>query len=206
MIIVVLCAMLCDNNHSMLGLACWCQLPRKAARHKHFPALHASGYAGLGEFISGVILYEETLFQDSPSGVPIVDLFKQEKILLGIKVDKGAIPLYGTDAEVVIQGLDGLAERCQKYYARGARFAKWLVHCGVVACCSRLTRARLPSLPPVEIVVILRTKPYSGAPFLKSKTAELPRELPLNKTRKVWHATVPFVRRTASCPLLSPRL
>ena len=94
-------------------------------------------------------MYEETLFQDSPSGVPIVDLFKQENILLGIKVDKGAVPLDGTDGEVVVHGLDGLAERVQKYYARGARFAKWCTHCGVVvACCARLTHARLPSFPP----------------------------------------------------------
>ena len=72
-----------------------------------------------------MILYEETLFQDSASGVPIAELFKKEKIVLGIKVDKGAVPLDGTDGEVVVQGITGLAERAQKYYARGARFAKW---------------------------------------------------------------------------------
>ena len=73
-----------------------------------------------------MILYEETLFQDSSSGVSIADLFKNRNIQLGIKVDKGAVPLEGgRDDEVKIQGLDGLAERCQKYYARGARFAKW---------------------------------------------------------------------------------
>ena len=91
-----------------------------------------------------MILYEETLFQDSPSGVPIVDLFKQEKIRLGIKVDKGAIPLDGTDGEVVIQGLDGLAERCQKYYARGARFAKWCA----AAYLPAVLDSRVPAFPP----------------------------------------------------------
>ena len=72
-----------------------------------------------------MILYEETLFQDSPSGESIADLFTQEKIVLGIKVDKGVQPLYNTDGETVTQGITGLAERCKKYYARGARFAKW---------------------------------------------------------------------------------
>ena len=95
-----------------------------------------------------MILYEETLFQDSPSGVSIADLFTQEKIVLGIKVDKGAVPLDGTDGEVVIQGLDGLAERCQKYYARGARFAKWCTMVDLPALSSRLTRAPIPSLSP----------------------------------------------------------
>ena len=81
--------------------------------------------SGLGEYISGVILYEETLFQDSPSGKPISELFKEQGIVLGIKVDKGVQPLYNTDGETVTQGITGLAERCKKYYARGARFAKW---------------------------------------------------------------------------------
>ena len=51
----------------------------------------------------------------------------QAGIIVGIKVDKGTMPLAGTDGETCISGLDGLAERCQKYYAAGARFAKWCV-------------------------------------------------------------------------------
>ena len=72
-----------------------------------------------------MILYEETLFQDSPSGKAISELFKEQGIVLGIKVDKGVQPLYNTDGETVTQGITGLAERCKKYYARGVRFTKW---------------------------------------------------------------------------------
>jgi len=86
---------------------------------------------GLGEYISGVILYEETLFQDSPDGKPISEIFKAQGIVLGIKVDKGVQPLYNTDGETVTQGITGLAERCKKYYARGARFAKWRAVCHI---------------------------------------------------------------------------
>ena len=86
---------------------------------------------GLNEYISGVILYEETLFQDSVTGEPISELFKKQGIVLGIKVDKGVQPLYNTDGETVTQGLTGLAERCKNYYARGARFAKWRAVCHI---------------------------------------------------------------------------
>merc|ERR1712222_38072 len=68
---------------------------------------------------------------DSPSGKPISELFKEQGIVLGIKVDKGVQPLYNTDGETVTQGITGLAERCKKYYARGARFAKWRAVCHI---------------------------------------------------------------------------
>ncbi|AFZ80518.1 fructose-bisphosphate aldolase, putative [Theileria equi strain WA] len=80
---------------------------------------------GLGEYISGAILYEETLFQKAPSGKLMVDLLKEQGILPGIKVDIGLVPLPNSNGEVSTQGLDGLAERCKKYYEAGARFAKW---------------------------------------------------------------------------------
>ncbi|WP_248792079.1 class I fructose-bisphosphate aldolase, partial [Escherichia coli] len=54
-----------------------------------------------------------------------VDVLKVGKVLPGIKFDKGTVELPGTNGETTTQGLDGLAERCQKYYAAGARFAKW---------------------------------------------------------------------------------
>ncbi|KAF4640227.1 putative fructose-bisphosphate aldolase [Toxoplasma gondii] len=80
---------------------------------------------GIGSYISGAILFEETLFQKSPSGTSMVQLLKNEGIIPGIKVDKGLATLPGTDDEKATLGLDGLAERCQEYYKAGARFAKW---------------------------------------------------------------------------------
>ena len=55
----------------------------------------------------------------------MVDLLKKEGIIPGIKVDKGVQPLFGTNGETVTQGIDDLGKRCAKYYAQGARFAKW---------------------------------------------------------------------------------
>lgn len=80
---------------------------------------------GLGQYCSGAILFEETLFQKSPEGVPMVELLKKEGIIPGIKVDKGLEHIPGTDGEQATMGLDGLGERCRKYYQAGARFAKW---------------------------------------------------------------------------------
>lgn len=80
---------------------------------------------GVGQYLSGAILFEETLYQKSPEGVPMVELLAQENILPGIKVDKGLVDMWGTNGEKATQGLDGLAKRCQDYYQAGARFAKW---------------------------------------------------------------------------------
>lgn len=80
---------------------------------------------GVGKYISGAILFEETLYQKSPEGVLMTDLLKAEGIVPGIKVDKGLVDMWGTDGEKATQGLDGLAKRCQDYYKAGARFAKW---------------------------------------------------------------------------------
>ncbi|CDJ65822.1 fructose-1,6-bisphosphate aldolase, putative [Eimeria necatrix] len=80
---------------------------------------------GLGQYISGCILFEETLFQKNQAGVLMVDLLKKQGIIPGIKVDKGLETIPRTDDEKATMGLDGLAERCKKYYAAGARFAKW---------------------------------------------------------------------------------
>jgi len=81
---------------------------------------------GISKYVSGAILYEETLFQDDPNGTPFVDVMKGVGIIPGIKVDMGLRPLIGGgEGENWCTGLDGLLERCQSYYARGARFAKW---------------------------------------------------------------------------------
>ena len=84
---------------------------------------------GLSDHISGVILFEETLFQDSTKeagGTPITELFQAQGIVPGIKVDQGVEPLAGgLSGETWCTGLKGLAERAARYYERGARFAKW---------------------------------------------------------------------------------
>jgi len=80
---------------------------------------------GIGDYISGAITYEETLYDTATCGTPMVELLKKAGIIPGIKVDKGVQPLFGTDGETVTQGMDDLGKRCAKYYAQGARFAKW---------------------------------------------------------------------------------
>lgn len=79
---------------------------------------------GLEECISGVILYDETIRQQTSQGSPFPDFAAARGIIPGIKVDTGAKPLAGTD-EKVTEGLDGLRERLNEYGALGARFAKW---------------------------------------------------------------------------------
>ncbi len=80
---------------------------------------------GAEEFISGVILYDETIRQSSADGTPFPKLLESKGIIPGIKVDLGAKPLAGSPEETVTEGLDGLRERCQEYYELGARFTKW---------------------------------------------------------------------------------
>jgi fructose-bisphosphate aldolase, class I len=80
---------------------------------------------GLGEFISGVILFEETLTQKAKSGMTLADILKKQNIIPGIKVDKGLIDLESSSEEKVTQGLDGLPERLAYFKEQGALFAKW---------------------------------------------------------------------------------
>ena len=75
--------------------------------------------------ISGVILYDETIWQKAKDGTPLVELIKKAGSLPGIKVDEGTKPLPECPGEVVTVGLDKLADRLPKYYEQGARFAKW---------------------------------------------------------------------------------
>ena len=79
----------------------------------------------LGDYISGVIFFEETLDQVSEDGVLLPQLAWNQKIVPGIKVDKGTALLPGGQGDLVTKGLDGLAERLAKYKEKGARFAKW---------------------------------------------------------------------------------
>lgn len=80
---------------------------------------------GIAEFISGVILHEETLRQAADDGTPFPALLERLGILPGVKVDRGTVPLAGAPGERVTEGLDGLRERLAEARARGARFTKW---------------------------------------------------------------------------------
>ena len=80
---------------------------------------------GLGEFVSGVILYEETLGQRADDGTPLPQIATRQGIVPGIKVDAGKIPLAHAPGDEITQGLDGLAKRLDGYKQQGARFAKW---------------------------------------------------------------------------------
>ncbi|XP_037125181.1 fructose-bisphosphate aldolase C-B isoform X2 [Syngnathus acus] len=75
--------------------------------------------------IGGVIFFHETLYQNTDDGTPFSKLIKDRGIVVGIKVDKGVVPLAGTNGETTTQGLDGLSERCAQYKKDGADFAKW---------------------------------------------------------------------------------
>ena len=81
--------------------------------------------AGVEEFISGVILFDETLRQSTADGMPFSKFLEKKGIIPGIKVDKGAKALAGAEGEKVAEGLDGLRERIAEYHGLGARFAKW---------------------------------------------------------------------------------
>jgi len=80
---------------------------------------------GLGEFISGVILFEETLGQCTDDGTPLPVLAAEQGIVPGIKVDKGKLSLANAPGDEITQGLDGLEQRLEGYKNQGARFAKW---------------------------------------------------------------------------------
>ncbi len=80
---------------------------------------------GLGQYLSGVILFEETLGQKDDAGHPLPEVAWAQKIVPGVKVDQGKGPLPEAPGDLITYGLDGLAERLEQYKEQGARFAKW---------------------------------------------------------------------------------
>ncbi|WP_417452977.1 class I fructose-bisphosphate aldolase [Kiloniella sp.] len=80
---------------------------------------------GGNDFISGVILYDETLRQNAADGTPLSKVLQDQGIIPGIKVDLGAKPLAGHDTETITEGLDGLRDRLKEYAKLGAKFTKW---------------------------------------------------------------------------------
>jgi fructose-bisphosphate aldolase class I len=94
------------------------------SRRDYREMLFRSGEA-MTRYISGVILYDETIWQNARDGTPLVKIIEQSGAIPGIKVDEGTQALPDCPGELVTAGLDKLAERLKKYYDRGARFAKW---------------------------------------------------------------------------------
>ncbi len=97
------------------------------------------------KYISGVILYDETIWQNANDGTPLIKLIEQAGAIPGIKVDEGTQPLPACPGELVTVGLDRLAERLKKYYAQGARFAKWR------AVIDINTAGRIPSMTAIGV-------------------------------------------------------
>ena len=81
--------------------------------------------AGASQYISGVILFDETIRQNGADGTPLVKVLENQGIIPGIKVDKGTQALPGAPDELVTEGLDGLRDRLKEYFELGARFTKW---------------------------------------------------------------------------------
>ncbi|MCI0873841.1 MAG: fructose-bisphosphate aldolase class I, partial [Chloroflexi bacterium] len=79
----------------------------------------------IGDYISGVIMYDETIRQSDDKGVSFVDLLAESDVLTGIKVDNSTHDLAGAPGEVITEGLDGLRPRLAEYFLMGARFTKW---------------------------------------------------------------------------------
>jgi len=110
---------------------------------------------GIGNYISGVILYDETLRQNAADGTPLAKLLNDTGVIPGIKVDMGAKDLPGRPAEKITEGLDGLPGRVEEYYNLGARFAKWRAVIDIadaVGSTSQLIAAAA-SLPQSKMIV-----------------------------------------------------
>jgi fructose-bisphosphate aldolase class I len=108
----------CDQRFAKLGI------PQTVAGRRAYRELIITT-TGLGEDISGVILYDETIRQDKDDGSSFVGCLSHAGIMAGIKVDIGAKGLAGHPGEKVTEGLDGLRDRLGMYSSMGARFAKW---------------------------------------------------------------------------------
>ncbi len=99
-------------------------IPQTVEYHRRYRQLIVTT-PGLGECISGAILFDETIYQATDDGVLFVDVLKKAGIIPGIKVDEGTVDLAGFQKEKITEGLDGLRARLAKYYSLGARFCKW---------------------------------------------------------------------------------
>jgi len=101
----------------------------------------------MSKYISGVILYDETIWQTARDGTPLIKLVEASGAIPGIKVDEGTQALPNCPGELVTVGLDKLAERLKKYYERGARFAKWRAVIDIGRCGDR----SIPSMTAIHV-------------------------------------------------------
>ena len=108
----------CDKRFARLGI------PQNEEARRAYRELLVTT-PGLGESISGVILFDETIRQRTNDGTPFLKVIAEAGIIPGIKVDTGAKPLAGHPGEKITEGLDGLRDRLAEYVRMGARFAKW---------------------------------------------------------------------------------
>ena len=108
----------CDKRFAKLGI------PQTVESRRAYRELIVTT-PGLGECISGAILFDETIRQQKKDGTPFLKILTEAGIIPGIKVDTGAKELAGFPGEKITEGLDGLRERLQEYFQMGARFAKW---------------------------------------------------------------------------------
>ena len=108
----------CNKRFAKIGI------PQTEVKRRDWRELIATT-PGLGESISGAILYDETIRQNERDGTPIIKAIIDQGILPGIKVDKTAKLMAGHPGEKVTEGLDGLRDRLKEYFGMGARFAKW---------------------------------------------------------------------------------
>jgi fructose-bisphosphate aldolase class I len=108
----------CDKRFAKLGI------PQTVEARRAYRELLVTT-PGLGDYIGGAILYDETIRQAKKDGTPFLKIIKDAGIIPGIKVDTGAKALAGHCNEKITEGLDGLRTRLQEYYEMGARFAKW---------------------------------------------------------------------------------
>src|ERR687890_1525885 len=93
------------------------------SRRQYREMLFTTG--GIGEYLSGVILFDETIRQESSDGTPLPQVLERQGVVPGIKVDRSTVDLPLASGEKYTQGLDGLRERLEEYVEMGARFTKW---------------------------------------------------------------------------------
>ena len=108
----------CEKRFQSVGVQCT-EENRRAYRGLLFTT------PGVEQFLSGVILFDETLRQKTQDGVPFAEYLAKKGVIPGIKVDKGTVELALSPGEKVTEGLDGLGKRLAEYFSLGARFAKW---------------------------------------------------------------------------------